>query len=73
MKSRMKEADEVYLKTQDNFVNLLDRTASYELASLVELAFQEVQEGIFPVCAMHKFAFCGLVEDDELSHAEFLA
>lgn len=68
MKSRAKGDYLADVKTEDNAVHLVDLASSSELKQDLNQAFQNVQEAMFKVCAMHTIDFRDLLEDHELPH-----
>lgn len=60
------------MKTEDNFVDLVDLSASSELVPHVYQAFQRVWKETIPVCGMPNMGFHDFLEEHELFHGKSL-
>lgn len=73
MESKMKESDEVEVKTEQIVADLVDPAASFDRAQGEEQALRKVWEAMFSVHAMYNIESHELVEGHELSHGEYLS
>lgn len=61
------------MKTEDSVVNLVNRTASLQLAQLIEQAIQELCKAMFPGGTIDKLYSHTFEEDHEMSDGESAA